>query len=95
MALHPLVIDIDVVRDQGNNGWTVEPSGRFRVHHKEPESRDANEFLIKTLAEKLHVPHSHITIVHGVEERVKRVKIGKDITKEELIVVLDAKEFRK
>jgi uncharacterized protein YggU (UPF0235/DUF167 family) len=95
MALHPLIIDVDVVREQGHNGWTLEPSGRFRVHHKEPESRAANEFLIKTLAEKLHVPNSHITIVHGVEERIKRIKIGKDVTKEELIIALDAKEIKK
>jgi uncharacterized protein YggU (UPF0235/DUF167 family) len=95
MALHPLIIDIDVVKDQGYNGWAVEPSGQFRVHHKEPESRDANEFLIKTLAEKLHISHSHITIVHGDEEHVKRIKIGKDITKQELIDVLEAQEIRK
>jgi uncharacterized protein YggU (UPF0235/DUF167 family) len=95
MALHPLVIDINVVKDQGHNGWFLEASGHFRIHHKEPESRAANEFIIKELAEKLHVPHSHITIVHGVEERVKRVKIGKDVTKEDLVVALDAKEIKK
>lgn len=95
MALHPLIIDIDVVKDHGHNGWTVEPSGHFRVHHKEPESRDANEFLIKTLAEKLHVPNSHITIIHGGEERIKRIKIGKDVTKQELIDALEAQEIKK
>ena len=95
MALHPLIIDVDVVKDQGHNGWFIEPSGRFRIHHKEPESRAANEFLIKLLAEKLHVSHSHITIVHGVEERIKRIKIGKDITREEIITVLEAQEIKK
>jgi uncharacterized protein YggU (UPF0235/DUF167 family) len=95
MALHPLIVDINVVADQGHNGWAVEPSGHFRVHHKEPESRDANEFLIKTLAEKLHIPNSHITIVHGVEENLKRIKIGKDITKQELIAALEAQEIKK
>lgn len=95
MALHPLVIDVDVVKAPGHHGWSIEPSGRFRIHHKEPESRDANEFLIKLLSEKLHVSHSHITIVHGAEERVKRIKIGKDITREELIAVLEAQEIKK
>jgi len=95
MALHPLVIDVDVVRDQGHNGWSIEPSGRFKIHHKEPESRDANQFLINLLAEKLHLSHSHITIVHGVEERIKRIKIGKDITREELIAALEAQEIKK
>ena len=94
MALHPLVIDVDVVKEVGN-GWAVEPSGRLRVHHKEPESRAANEFLIKALAEKLGVSSSHITIIRGVEERIKRVRIGKDVTKQELIDVLGAQELKK
>ena len=52
MALHPLIIDVDVVREQGHNGWFIEPSGRFRIHHKEPESRDANEYLINIIGRK-------------------------------------------
>ena len=95
MALHPLIIDVEVVKDQGHNGWTVEPSGHFRVHHKEPQSRAANEFVIKALAEALHMSHGSITIVHGAEERVKRIKIGKDVTKQELIDALEAQEIKK
>ncbi len=93
MALHPLVIDIHVVKEGVGSDWFIEPSGALRVHHKEPESRDANEFIIKTLAEVLGVSLSKITVVHGEEERIKRVKIGKDVTKDQLIEVLGAQKI--
>lgn len=95
MALHPLIIDIVVVKELHHNGWYIGPSGKLKVHHKEPESRDANEFVTRTIAEKLGISHGHITIVHGVEDRMKRVKIGMDITKEQLYEALEAKELKK
>jgi uncharacterized protein YggU (UPF0235/DUF167 family) len=93
--MNPLIVDIEVVREQGHNGWFVQPSGRLQVHHKEPESRDANEFVMRALAEKLHISHGHVTIVHGVENHIKRFKIGMDVTKEKLIEILEAKESNK
>jgi hypothetical protein len=93
MALHPLVIDIHVVKEGVGSDWFIEPSGSLRIHHKEPESRDANEFIIKTLAEALGISLSKITIVRGEEERIKRVKIGKDVTKDQLIEVLGAQKI--
>jgi uncharacterized protein YggU (UPF0235/DUF167 family) len=93
MVAYPLVIDIHVVKEVASHHWFIEPSGSLRIHHKEPESRDANEFIIKTLAETLGMPLSKITIINGVEQNIKRVKIGKDITKEQLIKALDAQKI--
>lgn len=94
MALHPLIIDIEVIKEPGSHTWFIEPSGRLKVYHHEPESRDTNEFIIKTLAEKMKINHSYITIIHGAENHIKRIKIGHNITKEQLLELLDAKEIK-
>lgn len=95
MALHPLIIDVEVVKEPGSHAWFIEPSGRLKVHHKEPASRDANEFITKTLAEKININHSYITVIHGVEDPIKRIKIGHDITKDKLLELLHAQHIKK
>ena len=93
MELHPFLVDIEVVKDP-QHGWSIKHHGCLKVHHKEPESRDANEFVIRTLAEALHMNHSHIHLVHGVEGQLKKIKIGKDITWEQLVEILGAKSTK-
>lgn len=94
MSLHPLIIDIDVVKEK-LHGWSIKHNGCLKVHHKAPESRDANEFVLRTLAEAIGMNHSHIHLVHGVESPIKKVKIGKDITWEQLVNILEAKSEKK
>ena len=92
MALQPLVVNIEVIPEPHKiSGWVRDWADVLKVHHKKPESRDANQFLIKTLSEKLGISLSRITIIKGAENRFKEVKIGKDITLEELCVILEAK----
>ncbi len=90
MEVRPLVIDIDVRKDQQKHHWEITPSGSLQIHHKEPESRDANQFVINTIAVALGISHDHITILHGVELGKKRVKINKTFTFEELANILGA-----
>lgn len=92
MSLHPLIVEIEVVKDHNHHGWSIKHNGCLKIHHKEPESRDANEYVVRTLAEALGMNHSHIHLVHGVESPLKKVKIGKDITWEQLVEVLGAKK---
>ncbi|WP_071839332.1 DUF167 domain-containing protein [Nodularia spumigena] len=44
-----------------------------------PVDGKANEELIKLLAEKFHVPKSHIRIKSGVSSRQKLIEIDTDI----------------
>ena len=91
MEIRPLVIDVHVRKEQQKHHWEITPSGALQVHHKEPESRDANQYLIKTIAEALGISHGHITIVHGDESGIKRLKIGgKTVTFNELMTTLGA-----
>jgi uncharacterized protein YggU (UPF0235/DUF167 family) len=89
MVLHPLIINIEVSPTQGHHGWWIERGEHIKTYHKEPESRDADEYVIKTIAEALHVPNSHITILKGVESRFKEVRIGGDFTREQLLEKLN------
>jgi uncharacterized protein YggU (UPF0235/DUF167 family) len=93
MALHPLVVDIEMISEPGClSGWVLDVSGILKLYHKAPESREANEFIIKTFAEKLNIPRSRVILLKGFSNRFKKFKIGKDITLEELCKVLDAKK---
>jgi uncharacterized protein YggU (UPF0235/DUF167 family) len=91
MALHPLIIFVEVTPEHGYKGWHLLPGNKLKTYHKEPESRDANEYLMKTLAETLGISHSHITLIKGVETRFKEIKIGKDVTFEALCEALQVK----
>lgn len=93
MALHPLIIYVEVTPEQGYKGWHLLPGNKLKTYHKEPESRDTNEYLIKTLAESLGISHSHITIIKGIETRFKEIKIGQDVTIEALCEALGVKRI--
>lgn len=84
MALHPLIIKVEVTPTKGRHGWWIEHNEHIITHHNAPESRDANEYIINTIAQALGIPHSHITILKGFETRFKEVRIGADVTREEL-----------
>ncbi len=92
MALHPLIINIEVTPDKQYKGWYLEPGNKLKTYHKEPESRDANEYVLKTIAESLSLPHSHLTLLKGFETRFKEVKIGKDVTFDQLLEALNVKK---
>ncbi|TET06289.1 hypothetical protein E3J79_02440 [Candidatus Dependentiae bacterium] len=93
MALRPLVVDIEMISEPGRlSGWVLDVSGVLKVYHEAPESRDANEFIIKTVAEKLNIPRSRVVHLKGFSSRFKKFKIGKDISLDELCKALDAKK---
>lgn len=89
MALHPLIIKVEVTPTQGQHGWWIEHGEHLKTHHKAPESRDANEHIINTIAKALGISHSHITLLKGFETRFKEVRIGADVTREELLKKLN------
>lgn len=91
MNLHPLIVDVEVVKAK-SHGWKIKHPGCLEIHHKEPESRDANEYIIRTLAEAIGTNHSHIHLVHGVESPMKKIKISKDMTWEQLVDKLGIKD---
>lgn len=93
MENHPFVVEVEVVPEHSAHVWWLDGAGRLKVHHKEPESFATNDHIIKDMAQKLGINHSKIVIVHGEESRRKRIKVGGNVTLEQLIEALGAKKI--
>ena len=87
------IVEVEVVPEKSMHSWWLDGAGRLKVHHHEPESFATNDFLIKDMAAKLHINHSKIALVHGMESRIKRFKVGGNVTLEQLIEALEAKKI--
>jgi uncharacterized protein (TIGR00251 family) len=82
----PLLIEIKAAPQSGRHEWSLDSAGRLKVHLKNPaEDHKANHEIIKSLAEAVGIPQSKVEIVSGIESRNKKVKIGADITFEQLL----------
>jgi len=85
----PLIIEVKAVPRAGRHGWSLDKGGKLKVHLKSaPEGYAANKELIKSLAEAVRISQSKVEIVAGVESRNKRIKIGTDITFDQLLQAL-------
>lgn len=93
MENHPFVVEIEVVSEKNHHSWWLDGAGRLKTYDANPESRETDRLIAKTLAEKLGINHSKVTLVQGEEKRVKRFKIGGNTTLEQLIAALDAKKI--
>ncbi len=84
-----LIIDIKVVPQAGKSGFVLDKSGRLKVFLKSPPEKGlANQELIKTLAKQLGIAQDKVELIAGHTSRNKRIKIGLDITFEQLLARL-------
>ncbi|MFZ5954016.1 MAG: DUF167 domain-containing protein [Candidatus Dependentiae bacterium] len=82
----PLLIEVKAVPQSGRHEWSLDKAGRIKVHLKNPaEDHKANSEIIKSLAEIVGIPQSKVEIVAGLASRNKKIKIGAEITLEQLL----------
>jgi uncharacterized protein len=83
------IFDVKVTPSSGRTGWSLDKTGNLKCHLKSPaEQGKANDELIKSLAKKLGVPQSMVTIVAGAQSRKKRIQIDGEMTYARLLELL-------
>ena len=84
-----LVFDVKVVPSSGRVAWKLDKSGILKCYLKSPPERGlANKELIKLLSKALSVPQADVTIASGATSRKKRLRVGLDMTFEQLLNAL-------
>ena len=84
-----LIFEVKVVPSSGRASFELDKSGMIKCFLKSPpEDGKANRELIKLVAQALNVTQSEVSIVHGLTNRKKKLKIAKNLTEEELFVCL-------
>ncbi|BDC34249.1 hypothetical protein Noda2021_02070 [Candidatus Dependentiae bacterium Noda2021] len=85
----PLLIEIKAVPQSGRHKWVLDKSGKLKVYLKNPaQDYKANHEIIKSLAQAMRIPMTHIQIVSGAEGRNKRIRIEAEITLSHLLTAL-------
>jgi uncharacterized protein len=84
-----LIIQIKVVPSSGHTKWTIDKSGILKAYLKNPPEKGlANDELIKTIAKALKITQAQVTIISGATSRIKRVKINRELTYDQMINTL-------
>lgn len=88
------IFDVKVVPGSGKNGWKLGKAGELRCYLKsQPEKGLANKELIKLLSKDLGLPQEAVEIVAGATNRIKRIKIQKNIASfQELLALLGVEQ---
>ena len=83
------IFDIKVIPGSGKKGWDLDKAGNLKCYLKSPAQQGkANEELIKSLAKKLGIPQSMVTIVSGVQSKKKRIQVDVEMTYNKLLELL-------
>lgn len=84
-----LTVTVKVVPSSGKNQWVLDKSGTIKCYLKSPAERGlANQELIRLFAKALGTTQNDVEIMAGATVRTKRIKIGSDITFEQLLAKL-------
>jgi uncharacterized protein (TIGR00251 family) len=85
-------IEVKVFPSAGRVKWLFE-NDRLKCYLLSPaEKNKANNELIKLLAQALKISQDKITIVLGATNRIKRIKIDKDLTLQDVLEALGLAE---
>ena len=85
----PLVFEVKVVPSSGKSMCTLDKNNMLKCYLKSPAQKGkANKELIKMLSKALKVPQADLSIVSGLIARLKRVRVERDVTFEQLLVLL-------
>jgi uncharacterized protein (TIGR00251 family) len=84
-----LIIDIKVAPLSGRSAWKLDKNGQLKCYLKSaPEKGQANSELMRLVAQALRIPQTDIQIVAGATQRLKKLKIAADISREQLLKTL-------
>ena len=89
----PTIFEVKAVPSSGKTGFTLDSSGIIKCFLKSPaEDGKANRELIKAFSHALNIPQQEITILTGLINPKKRIKISSNLTEEELFACLNITE---
>ncbi|MBA3751688.1 DUF167 domain-containing protein [Candidatus Dependentiae bacterium] len=75
------VVTVKVIPNSGKVSFSLDSSGRFKVHLKSlPVDGKANKELLQLFAKALEIPSADISIVSGLTSRLKRLRITGPLT---------------
>ena len=84
-----LIIAIKVVPNAGKQQCILDKSGHLKCYLKSlPEDGRANRELIKMLAQLCKIPQAEVSIIAGATSRTKKIKIMRELTREQLLHAL-------
>jgi uncharacterized protein (TIGR00251 family) len=84
-----LIIEVKVVPSSGKSGCILDKAGRLKCYLKSPPERnEANTELVKLFAKALKLTQNEVSIVAGATSRIKKLKIAKTMTEDELLAHL-------
>lgn len=90
------VFDVKVVPSSGRNKWILDSAGRLKCYLKSPPEKGlANRELVKLLAKALAIPKEQVSILAGATSRNKRIRVGVDITFDQLLGALGVERQQK
>jgi uncharacterized protein YggU (UPF0235/DUF167 family) len=73
----PCEFDVHVLEKRAHVHWGLDKNDQLQCHlTHEPTSDAANRELLKLIAEAVGTSNSKVTLVHGVQDHVKRIKIS-------------------
>lgn len=88
-----LIIDIKVAPLSGRSAWKMDKNGQLKCYLKSaPEKGQANSELIQLIAKALRIPQTDIQIIAGATQRLKKIKIVGDISREQFFNAIGISE---